>query len=58
MSYGDYPTPDGAGRRVVFDKKVAQNPLFQYDSNNEERWKATVTNYPIGDRWGMRDLLD
>ena len=49
---------NGVGRRVIFDKKVAQNPLFQYDSNNEERWKATVTNYLIGERWEMRDLLD
>jgi hypothetical protein len=32
---GDYSPLDGAGKRVIFDKKVAQNPLFQYDSNNE-----------------------
>ncbi len=56
--HGDSSPPDGMGRRVIFDKKVAQNPLFQYDSNNEERWKATVTNYLIGERWEMRDLLD
>ena len=55
---GDYSPLDGPGKRVIFDKKVAQNPLFQYGSNNEERWKATVTNDLIGERWEMRDLLD
>ena len=53
-----FPPETGAGRRVVFDKMVAKNPPFQYDSNSEERWKTTVKNYLIGERWEIRDLLD
>ena len=37
---------------------MAQNPHFQFDHNNQEKWMATVKNYLIGERWEMVDLLD
>ncbi len=55
---GNDQPESGAGRRVIFDKKVAQNPHFQFDHNNQEKWMATVKNYLIGERWEMVDLLD
>ena len=47
----------GAGKRVIFDKKVAQNSHFQFDHNNQEKWMTTVKNYLIGERWEMQDLF-
>ena len=40
----------GIGRRVIFDKKVAQKPAFQYDQANKDRWMNVVKNYSIGER--------
>ena len=49
---------DGRARRVVFDRKVAQQSTNLYDPIHQERWRDTVRNYLIGERWEMKALLD
>ena len=37
---------------------MAQNLLFQFDHNSQEKWMNTVKKYLIGERWELLDLLD
>ena len=46
------------GKRVVFDRKVAQNPAYLYDKDKVEKWSKTIRNYLIGERWEMKAMLE
>ena len=35
-----------------------QNPLFQYDQNNQEKWMNIVKDFLIGGRWETLNLRD
>ena len=48
---------DSRSRRVVFDRKVAQQNSNLYDENNKEGWSKTIRSYLIGERWEMKNLL-
>jgi len=41
---------DSRGRRVVFDRKVAQQTSNLYSENNKEGWSKTIRSYLIGER--------
>ena len=48
---------DNRSRRVVLERKVAQQPSKPYDENNKEAWSQTIRSYLIGERWEMKNLL-
>ena len=44
--------------RIIFEEKVAQNPMNQFTEDGQEKWKKTIRNYMIGKRDEMKNMLN